>query len=123
LTIEEITTIMPSTMMISLVNATGQEEGLMKLQNFVVNNDNNKLMIVKEGGITTVLSAMEEHPKIATVQEYGCSILGNLAVNYNNRAKIAANQGITIILSAMKNLILNDTVQYSMLAQHIGNWL
>lgn len=109
-------------MMISLVNATGQEEGLMKLQNFVVINDNNKLMIVKERGITTVLSAMEEHPKNATVQESGCSILGNLAVNYNNKAKIAANQGITIILSAMKNLILNDTVQYSMLAQHIGNW-
>ena len=110
-------------MMISLVNATGQEEGLMKLQNFVVINDNNKLMIVKERGITTVLSVMEEHPKIATVREYGCSILGNLAVNYNNKAKIAANQGITIILSAMKNLILNDTVQYSMLAQHIENWL
>jgi hypothetical protein len=91
LTIEEITTIL---MMISLVNATGQEEGLMKLQNFVVNNDNNKLMIVKEGGITTVLSAMEEHPKIATVQEYGCSILGNLAVNYNNRATIAANKSL-----------------------------
>ena len=111
-------------MMISLVNAAGrEEEDLIKLQNFAVNNDNNKLMIAKEKEFTTVLSAMEEHPKNATVQEYGCSILGNLAVNYNNKAKIAANQGITIILSAMKNLILNDTVQYSMLAQHIGNWL
>ena len=44
-------------------------------------------------------------------------------VNYNNRATIAANEGITILLSAMKNLILNDTVLYSMVAQHFRNWL
>jgi len=113
LTIEEITTIMPSTMMISLVNATGQEEGLMKLQNFVVNNDNNKLMIVKEGGITTVLSAMEEHPKIATVQEYGCSILGNLAVNYNNRATIAANKSLWRIWYQMRMILCSTLCLHS----------
>jgi len=44
-------------------------------------------------------------------------------VNYNNRATIAANEGITILLSAMKNLLLNDTVQYSMVEQHFRNWL
>ena len=110
LTIEEITTIL---MMISLVNATGQEEGLMKLQNFVVNNDNNKLMIVKEGGITTVLSAMEEHPKIATVQEYGCSILGNLAVNYNNRATIAANKSLWRIWYQMRMILCSTLCLHS----------
>ena len=115
LTIEEITTIMPSMMMmmISLVNATGQEEGLMKLQNFVVNNDNNKLMIVKEGGITTVLSAMEEHPKIATVQEYGCSILGNLAVNYNKRATIAANKSLWRIWYQMRMILCSTLCLHS----------
>ena len=33
------------------------------------------------GGIEAILSAMKDHKSSASVQEYGCSALWNLAVN------------------------------------------
>ena len=65
-------------------------------------NENNRVTIAEAGGIITILSAMKTHSSNATVQEYGCGVLGNLAVNNdNNKMTIAKEGGIATILTAI----------------------
>ena len=50
------------------------------------NNDKNRVTIADAGGITMILSAMMTHSSNASVQEYGCAALDDLAdSNENNK--------------------------------------
>ena len=69
------------------------------------------MTIAEAGGITTILSAMKIHSSNATVQEYGCGALRNLAVNDKNKVKISNADGKALIESAMRNYSSNAGVQ------------
>jgi hypothetical protein len=56
-------------------------------------NENYQETIAKEGGINTILSAMDKHPSDATVQHFGCAALWNIAVIENNQETIAKEGG------------------------------
>ena len=43
-----------------------------------------------QGGIEAVVTAMGRHAENAKVQEEGCGVLWNLAVNNENQSKIGA---------------------------------
>ena len=65
-----------------------QVDGLMELGNLAVNNDNNQEMIAQLGGIARIVSAMNDHPKNAYVQEYGCAALQKFAENDINPERL-----------------------------------
>ena len=65
-------------------------------------NDKNKAQIARGGGIEQVVIAMGAHEHDARVQEAGCGVLGNLAVDEDNREAIAAAGGVERVLAAMR---------------------
>ena len=71
------------------------------LQRIAESNDNNKVMIIEEGGIGTILSAMKTHSSNADVQENGCLALMILAYNVNSKVAISKACGKAAIESAM----------------------
>ena len=93
-------------------NADVQEYGCRALWNGT-SNDDNKVNVAREIGITTILSAMTFHADNATVQQYGCGTIANLALNDDNKVKIAvAEGGITTILCALNNHSYNASLQH-----------
>ena len=83
-------------------NAYIKEEGLKELANLAW-NDENKVAILKAGGINLILSAMKTHSTIANVQYYACGLFGALAFEKDYDVATAETGVITTILSALKN--------------------
>ena len=86
-----------------------QEKGCRALWDLATTD--NRIKIADAGGIADVLAAMRAHRLHARVQQYGCSALGNLAVNADNSVKIADAGGITDVLAAMRAHKSNAEVQ------------
>lgn len=66
-------------------------------------NASNRIMIVHEGGIGTVLRVMRLHSQSDEVQEATCLVLRKLATDWTHQVRIVTEGGIGQVLSAMKN--------------------
>ena len=62
----------------------------------------NVLAFTTEGGLSAVLKAMARHPAHAGVQEAGCAVLRNLAVDGDTVRRIVTEGGATAVLAAMR---------------------
>ncbi|KAJ1483033.1 armadillo-type protein, partial [Baffinella frigidus] len=72
----------------------------------------NVLAFTTEGGLSTVLKAMARHPAHAGVQEAGCAVLRNLAVDGETVRRIVVDGGAAAVLVAMRAHVPEAAVQY-----------
>ena len=77
-----------SKMQMNEQDADIQVDGLKELGNLAVDDENNQETIAQLGGIARIVSAMNDHPKNAYVQEYGCAALQKLAENDINPERL-----------------------------------
>jgi hypothetical protein len=88
-------------------NADVQENGCGALW-YLALNDNNKVTIAEAGGITTILSAMDNHSSNPFVQYCGCTALMKLVTNNDNNKVMITNAGGEVaIQSAIRNHLSN----------------
>ena len=65
-------------------------------------NDDNEQLIVRAGGVQSVLAAMRAHPGSTVVQEQGCAALCNLSGAADNKVLVARAGGIEVVVAAMR---------------------
>ena len=74
-------------------------------------NGHQRDLVVFDGVIDHILTAMEKNRANAYIQQYGCGALMHLAVNTNQRALIVGGGGIDCIISAIEAQEANFEVQ------------
>ena len=97
--------------------AESQRVGCQALSNFAHSEDNRRI-ISQEGGIETIIGAMNKFISNDDVQKEACKALSNLAINDENKIRIAIEGGIRMIVSAMKNHVTHEDVKS---LESIGN--
>jgi uncharacterized protein YwbE len=74
-------------------------------------NTDNQVKVAAEGGVSAVVTAMENHPTDAKVQAAACAALRNLAVNADNQVKVAAECGVGAVVTALQRHPTDAKVQ------------
>ena len=98
----------------ALKTASSSAASVKTLQNVSVaalEDEASRTIIAQAGGIAAILTAMNTHTAVATVQEQACGALWNLAINDDNRVAIARANGIAAIIAAMNAHTAVATVQ------------
>lgn len=78
---------------------------------FLAFNDDNQIIIGKNGGIEVILLAMRTHMSVVNVQRQGCRALWKLgSANTDNRIKIVRLGGIEVIQRARATHLRDDAL-------------
>jgi len=89
-----------------------QEEAICALWNVsLVNGEDRKLQIAREGGITLILQALKKYSMQPTLQEIGVGAIRELAVIEICRTRIVKEGGLPIIIAAIKNHTEHPKIQ------------
>ena len=84
----------------ALKTASSSAASVKTLQNVSVaalEDEASRTIIAQAGGIAAILTAMNTHTAVATVQEQACAALRNLAANNDNQVAIARANGLSLI--------------------------
>ena len=81
------------------------------LQNIAA-NENNIIIIAKEGGISIVSNIMKMHASNEKVMGIACGALWSIAMNENNEIIIVKEGGIPVLLHIMKRHASNVNLMH-----------
>ena len=83
-------------------NAKTVEHALLAIGNATFQNNENKAVIGRCGGIVTIIKAVEQHRMNASIQQHGCRVLRNLSDGFELNRRLQAESGaITTAVFAM----------------------
>jgi hypothetical protein len=104
--------------LISALGACGAQSSLLVehvfgvFWNLALNNTENQQKMTEHHAVNDVIRFMAKFPDKASVQQYACGVLWNMALNDGNKRAIVENGGLDIILDAMRAHRSNCRLQW-----------
>ncbi|XP_067664557.1 uncharacterized protein [Haliotis asinina] len=92
-------------------NVELQGQVMFALSQIAMYGDDMQHCILKKGGVRSVVAIMDLHPEDIAIQEHGCRILGNLAVNETIRRQTEEEGASRVVIAAMLALDTCEDIQ------------
>ncbi|XP_046377766.2 uncharacterized protein LOC124149956 isoform X1 [Haliotis rufescens] len=92
-------------------NVELQGQVMFALSQIAMCGDEMQHCILRKGGVRSVVTIMDVHPEDIAIQEHGCRILGNLAVNETIRRQTEEEGASRVVIAAMLALDTCEDIQ------------